>query len=796
MYNRIYLNDDWTYYREENPDSKEIVRLPHTNVELPFHYFDEALYQFVSVYERDLFIPEDYHDKVLKLRFEGAGHHLELYVNDQLAGSHDCGYTEFTPDITSYVNPGQNNHIKVVLDARESLNQPPFGYVIDYLTYGGLYREVSLEVYEQAYIRDVFVYADDLTEDVKRFSAQVTSNLPASVNAHLSLDLYDGSKLLRSFDEGTAVAGERTYALYSSEALLWTPEQPHLYQLVARLTEGDKTWDVKTVTFGLRKAEFKADGFYLNGCKRKIRGLNRHQSYPYVGYAMPKSVQEQEVSVLLDELGVNAVRTSHYPQSQYFLDECDRRGLLVFTEAPGWQHIGDRSWKQQHLTNVEDMVLQNRNHPSIILWGVRINESQDDDALYKKANEIAHRLDPSRQTSGVRYIQYSNLLEDVFAFNDFTHSGNNAALKKKFMVTTKLNKGYLVSEHNGHMYPTKEFDDESHRLSQTLRHARVLNEAYAQDNGIAGAFGWCMADYNTHKDFGSGDKICYHGVLDMFRNPKMAAALYASQQDKFDVFEVSSSMNIGEYPGGRLGDVYAFTNADYVKMYKNGDFVARFDPDWETYPNLPHPPVRIDDYVGALLETKEGLSSEGSKQLRKAIRGYNRNGYAGVLKPQNVAGLGYAFVHEKLTIPRVTELALKYVGNWGSDATIYQFEAIRGGKVVKTIVIGPLNDMILKTRVSNTTLTEGSTYDVGIVNLEAVSAEGNRLVYCNDPVKLRTEGPIELIGPDVVPLRGGAAGTYVKTTGEAGDAKLILETDRTGQTEIAFHVVIDKGITG
>lgn len=133
--------------------------------------------------------------------------------------------------------------------------------------------------------------------------------------------------------------------------------------------------------------------------------MNRHQSYPYIGYAAPESLQREDARILQEELHCTAVRTSHYPQSPYFLDECDQRGLLVFTELPGWQHIGDAAWKDAACAMLQEMILQNRNHPSIILWGVRINESVDDDAFYTRTNQIAHQLDPSRATSGVRYLE-------------------------------------------------------------------------------------------------------------------------------------------------------------------------------------------------------------------------------------------------------------------------------------------------------------------------------------------------------------------------------------------------------
>ena len=210
--------------------------------------------------------------------------------------------------------------------------------------------------------------------------------------------------------------------------------------------------DRKQVTFGFRTAEFRADGFYLNGKKTFLRGLNRHQSYPYIGYAAPESLQREDARILQEELHCTAVRTSHYPQSQYFLDECDRRGLLVFTELPGWQHIGDDNWKDAACEMLREMLLQNRNHPSIILWGVRINESVDDDTFYTRTNKIAHQLDPSRATSGVRYLEKSHLLEDVYAYNDFSHNGVTPGAKPKKDVTPDMGKALLISECNGHMY--------------------------------------------------------------------------------------------------------------------------------------------------------------------------------------------------------------------------------------------------------------------------------------------------------------------------------------------------------
>ena len=166
-------------------------------------------------------------------------------------------------------------------------------------------------------------------------------------------------------------------------------------------------------------------------------------------------------------------------------------------------------------------------------------------------------------------------MEDVYTYNDFVHNGLNKGCEHKKNVTSDIEKPYLITEYNGHMYSTKSFDWEEHRMWHALRHASVL-DAVAGEEDIAGSFGWCMADYNTHKDFGSGDRICYHGVLDMFRNPKMAADVYACQQEERPVLALSSTMDIGEHPACNRGETYIFTNADSVKMYKNDRFTKEY----------------------------------------------------------------------------------------------------------------------------------------------------------------------------------------------------------------------------
>ena len=622
---RIDWNDSWMFCPEYSDEMRHLpmtgnqgteVRLPHTVAETPFHYFDESLYQTVSCYQRMIPYTPEWEGKSLRLTFLGAAHQAQVYLNGQLIGAHSCGYTAFTVDLTGKLTE-EDNLLTVRLDSREALNIPPFGGVIDYMTYGGLYREVYLDVQNPCHIRDVFPKVQ-LSDDGVRMECEIYVS-PAChkqpCHTRQSLHRLDGSLVAQMpQDQGK-------YLLHN--VALWSPEHPNLYLLRTELSIGDEVVDVREDRIGFRQVDFRADGLYVSGKKIKLRGLDRHQSYPYVGYAMPESMQKFDADLLKNELGCNAVRTSHYPQSHHFLDRCDELGLLVFTEIPGWQHIGNKAWQAQAVENTREMVMQYRNHPSIFLWGVRINESQDNDPLYTETNAVAHRLDPTRPTSGVRYLQHSSLLEDVYSFNDFSYNGTGIGCLPKAQVTPDMEKGYLISEYGGHMFPTKSFDSEAHRLEHTLRHTQVLN-AYCGEEDIAGGFGWCMFDYNTHKDFGSGDRICYHGVMDMFRNRKLAGYLYAAQQEEYPVLELSSSMDIGEHPAGLIGDIYAITNADSVRMFKNDRFVAEFTG--SPYENMPHGPILIDDFVGNQLVEDGAVPEYAAPMVKQILLAANRFG--------------------------------------------------------------------------------------------------------------------------------------------------------------------------
>lgn len=808
MENRIYLMRDWSFcenFSEEMitapmpEDACATVTLPHTCKETPFHYFDEHIYQMISCYQRVIVPEEAWKDKVVLLTFEAVGHEADVYLNGRHLLNHKNGYTAFTVDLTRVLNYGEENLLTVRVDSNETINQPPFGYVVDYMTYGGIYRDVYLEIKNPMYLEDVFLKptlqqrvstVGKSREEIGEMLQDGILTTEVTYSEAAKTAMSTGTLGVRQYIDGLTIMessqASTSFSTIVKDIKLWDIESPTVYDVTTQLLCDGEVVDEITTSIGFREARFEKDGFYLNGRKVKIRGLNRHQSFAYVGYAMPESMQRYDAKVLQEELAVNAVRTSHYPQSHYFVDECDRRGLLVFTEMPGWQHIGNEAWQEIAVENVREMVMQYRNHPSIILWGVRINESPDNDAFYEKTNEMAHMLDDTRQTGGVRCIEKSHLLEDVYTYNDFLHNGSNDGCRPKRKVTSDEEKGYLISEYNGHMYPTKAYDWEEHRREHMIRHANVLDAVAGQED-IAGSFGWCMFDYNTHKDFGSGDRICYHGVMDMFRNAKPAACVYAAQGEDKPVLELSSSMDIGEHPESNRGNTYIVSNAESVRMYKNNVLLKEYTNADSSYKNLAHGPILIDDYIGDALTKGEGYPKRQGALVKYCMNAVATNGMK--FTPKLVWSALQLVVLYRMNPADAVPLYNKYVGDWGGESKQYRFDAVKDGKVVKTVIKTPMTTAQLETTCSHTRLVEGITYDVAEIRIKAIDEYGNQLYFMQDPVIIEAEGSIEIIGPSCIPLQGGMSGVYVKSTGTDGEAKVTLRCATMEPVEINMQVI-------
>ena len=796
MRKTISLNYDWNFipdFKKEFIGKKDIqnqekVNIPHTMKEIPLNYFNEKIYQIIGTYTKTINIDEDMLKNNILIEFKGVMNICKVYINKELVTVHEGGYTPFIVDITEKSIVGENL-LQVIVDANEVNNIPPFGRFIDYLCFSGIYREVNLLLLPKVYIEQVHVSTDESdvmndSEMISNFSITINQDKEEEYKIKAVWSFEGAEKFEHVFNKSIVTKEVLTSTIKNIKR--WSTLTPNMYDLKVKLLLGEEVIDEYNTRFGFRTVRFTPDGFLLNNKPLKLIGLNRHQSYPYVGYAMPKRIQELDADILKD-FGCNIVRTSHYMQSDHFLNRCDEIGLLVLEEIPGWQYIGDEHFKDLTYQNIEDMINNHYNHPSIVTWGVRINESFDDHEFYLKTNKLAHELDPTRQTSGVRNTKKGDFLEDIYTYNDFSHIGNNPGLEPVKNVVKGF-KPYLVTEHNGHVFPTKKNDSDERRKEQSLRHTAVLDQVFSSKR-YSGAIGWCLADYNTHFNFGSNDKICHHGVMDMFRIPKYAAYTYKAQKQTEPVMFVASNMIPGDFNEFKLPETIVYTNCDYIKVYKNDEYISTYYSDWETYPDIPNAPIIFDDYIGELLINKEDFKEKDAIKITKLLNSFYKNG----LKLPFSDKLRYLSLTRKkvVDLKKLIELAENYIAQQQSVPVVFKIEGYIDDEVVLTKRIGHTNEAILKAKVDHDVLEHGYTYDATRVVVRMTDEFDNDLQFSSDVVNVSVSANLELIGPNQLALVAGSQAFYVKTL-KSGKATIKITDNR--EHEIIIKIDIKKGL--
>jgi len=694
------------------------VTIPHTNKMLPWHGFDDKDYQFVSLYRRHFTVPNGLQNQRVFIDFGGVMTAARVTLNEHFLGEYRGGYTPFSFEITEQVNWRGDNVLVVEVDSTERREIPPFGGEIDYLTFGGIYRDVSLRFVHSTYIENVFAKPVDVLKENRRLDVRCYINSKTTGARSLKVELLDGPTVLSSTTATVAGAGPfQDVTLQNLAGIqLWDITSPRLYQVRVTLLEDEKSVDSYETRTGFREAKFTPEGFFLNGKHLKLRGLNRHQTYPFVGQAMPARVQRRDAWILRKELKCNIVRTSHYPQSPHFLDACDELGLMVLEEIPGWQHVGDQAWQDLSVDYVDAMIRRDWNHPAIIIWGVRVNESGDYHDFYSKTNKVARSLDDSRPTGGIRNKYDSELLEDVFTMNDF-----------QIPLRRPNHPLYLNTEFIGHMYPTKRHDNVERVTEHSMRHARVHNQL-ASDKAYAGGIGWCAFDYNTHANFCSTDRVCYHGVADIFRIAKPAGGFYKSQCDPKEevVLEPAFDWSRGDR-NESFTTAMVSSNCEELKIYIGTRLVAELKPDRETFPNLQYPPF-------------------------------------------------------------VTNLRDGFRKGWG-DLKLEGY--IGGKKVIEKQMSGRGADRQLLVQPDDTELI-GDGIDATRVVFRVTDEYGTGRPLANAALQLALSGPGEIIGENPFALFGGVGAVWIKTKEAIGVIKLTVTHAILGSKTVTLQVVAPR----
>jgi beta-galactosidase len=644
------FNQDWLFggvYAggAEAPGHSEsgfsAVTLPHTVTPLSWGDWDVSTWQQVWIYRKHLAGPANGGTRVF-VDFQGVMTSASVFLGGTQIAQHVGGYLPFSVELTQHLVAG-DNVLAVVVDGRW-LDVPPDGAsagasAVDYLQPGGIYRDVALRIVPAIHISDVFAKPTNVLSASPGADVQLTIDAAAAATGPVAISaaVLDGGRVIGSASGTASVtsAGTTTVTLGIgglSAVALWSPDTPKLYQVIATLVANGVTHSFD-VNIGFREATFATDGFHLNGQRLQIFGLNRHQLFPYTGMAAPARLQRRDAEILRTELNCNMVRCSHYPQSPDFLDACDELGLMVWEEPPGWQYIGDAAFQAIVLQNVRDMVIRDRNRPSVVVWATRLNETGNNTSLYAQTRALAESLDGTRQTSGAMSLySTSNWAQDVFAYDDY-HSTNNGNADATLLAPI-AGVPYLVSEAVGALDGAPLYrwvDTEATLALQAKMHAQVHSLAGA-NSAYSGLLGWAGIDYAS---LNGGNRIWHNlkwaGVLDTFRVPKPGAAFYRSQVNPA-VEAVILPVFFWDFGAGSpsagpgTGSMIA-TNCDRLELFVDGTPFVTGAPDTTDYPNLAHPPVivdltftaptptelRIDGYVGADLVTSVEMTADRSR---------------------------------------------------------------------------------------------------------------------------------------------------------------------------------------
>ena len=716
------------------------ISLPHNVTSLSWQNWDYAAWEQVWIYRRHfngghLVSQHDPGQRIL-VDFDGVMVNATVVINDQAVSTHQGGYLPWSAELTGKITAG-DNLLSVIVDSR-CLPVPPIGVnrgpaSIDFFQPGGIYRDVDLRVLPQAFLSDLFAQPVDVLSPQPRVNVECTiDSAAAHASGTLQVELLDGKTRIAVQNIAVKLTspGLSTQKLTLTDfgpASLWSPDSPTLYTVQATLNVPGLGSHVLTRRIGFREASFQPSGFFLNGERLHLFGLNRHQLFPYAGMAMPARVQRRDAEILKNEFNCNMVRCSHYPQSPHFLDACDELGLLVWEEAPGWHNVSTgAAWQDLVVQNVRDMVSRDRSRPSVIIWGTRLNETPDDPALWAATRQAAAELDGSRPSSGaMAYHDDVRWNEDVFAYNDYSVNPKTgtAELKPAFPGLP-----YLVTEAVGleeakprHFAWT---DPPALLARQAALHAEAQSLARSQP-GVSGMLAWAGFDYASILGRAQ-DAIKWAGVADGFRVAKPGAAIYQSQSA----------------PG---------TNPVIIPVFfwEPGGVVP-----------APVPAAMVASNCERLEVFIDGL------QVSTALPAGNSPLYRGLEYPPFLINLPRHPLHGTPEL-----LILGYVG--GQQVTHLRMSA------------DPSDDALAMTVDDSVIFADGS--DATRAVFRAIDAYGNQRRYGSGQVALSLAGPATLVGdnPFAFGEYGGLGAVWIRSrAGQPGAITLTASHPLLGQAEV------------
>jgi beta-galactosidase len=627
---RVDFNPGWRFLLGDSEGAQQVgfddgawsaATLPHTarieSLVTGEPGSDTYQWQGICWYRKRFVVDHERAARSVLLTFDGAMNVADVWLNGEHLGQHMGGWLPFGFDISSKVVAGRENVVAVRLDNRDNpVTGPKPLAQLDFNPYHGIYRDVHLVFKDPLHITDpilanrpasggVFVTYPEVSPEAATVRVQVhvrnDGTPPRTFQVRARLLERDGRTAAAVLsDPMSLAAGEDREVVQDLRVVspaLWSPRRPDLYALHTEVVEDGVVVDEEVTRIGIRRITISAEGFRINGERMFLRGTNRHQEYPYVGYALSDAAQYRDAKKIKDA-GFDYIRLSHYAHAPAFMDACDELGLVVMDCIPGWQFFNraDPEFAEIQYENCRRLVRRDRNHPCVILWEVSLNESWMTDEFIARSHAIAHEEYPgdqcytcgwtegydvfiqARQHGGCREVTDRSCL--VSEYGDWEYYAQNAGLEQEAWADLSPDAA------NSRQLRW-------HGEAALLQQATNFQEAHNDNRKtIACADGlWVMYDYNR----GYAPDIESSGCMDIFRLPKFSHAFFRSQRPPDeDLHEAESGpmLFIASYwkPDSNL-NVRVFSNCEEVALYLDGELVARRRPDTgRMSTNLAHPP--------------------------------------------------------------------------------------------------------------------------------------------------------------------------------------------------------------
>jgi beta-galactosidase len=627
------LADD-SYLKTTDFSNWEKVALPHTPKVEPKVVNNQ--WQGISWYAKNFSLSPNMKNKKLFLKFEAAMNVAQVWVNDKKLITHHGGYLPFTIDFTDVAHFETDNKVRIKLNNKDNpVTGPKPLATLDFNTYGGIYRNVWLVAKSPLHITDpiltnktasggVFVTYPEVSKQraIINVKTHIKNELIARQSFTVIHSLFKNDVKVLSKQSSLHTLHANQDNQFSADLrldrpALWSPASPNLYYLKTEILQDGHVIDKEITRIGIKHVKFIGQDFYLNGDKTFLRGVNRHQEYPFVGYALSDNANYRDAKKIKDA-GFDYVRLSHYPQSPAFMQACDELGIITIDAILGWQYFSEDPAFQKHVfQTARDLIRRDRNHASVIAWEVSLNESWMPETFIDALTAIAKEEYPTDQCFTAGWQSYGY---DIFL---------QARQHRLQHYDPQIKKPYNVSEYGDWEYYAMNaglHQDSWSNLLQSERSSRQLRAAGEKallqqvtnvqeahnDNLNTPAFAdgyWVMFDYNR----GYANDLEASGIMDIFRLPKPAYYFYKSQRDATDPHGKPMVHIANLWTKESDLKVKIFSNCDEVELFLNGRSLGRQQPDKDSISkNLNHPPFTftVDAFVAGSLEAKAYIKNK------------------------------------------------------------------------------------------------------------------------------------------------------------------------------------------